>query len=362
MRLLHRYILLRVLQHYVLLWAMWFGLFVAIDLIINFDEFFQAANAIQDNSWQRVGVLIASVLRYYYPQLLFFFGTLGGPIVIVASVVTVLAMVRDGELTGLFALGVSPAKIMVPFLIAWLIIQCAIGAVREQVLPEHAASLMQGPSDLKAGGTMLQRIILSDHRGRIFVVGNFHPQSVTIHGLVVRTRATGNSPGSEVTASKAVWDAARGAWRLTGIIGPPPTRSTGEKVYLDTDLDPMAIIALYSSRGRSALSSTTLFRLGYGPQAGRRSQCRQSLQVRYSMIIVSLQVLLICLMLLLVPCRDRYHSVVVRTAAIGLIAWGAPFVFVSLPESLFGPIATAWLPVVMLLPATAYVAFRRRFK
>jgi lipopolysaccharide export system permease protein len=117
-----------------------FGLFVVIDAFGNLDEFLVYGR-------RKSGGVLAVLLEYYGPRLLWFYDRLGGMLAMI-SVAFVLTLVqRSNELTALVAAGISPARVMRPLLWASLAVAILGVANRELGLPLVRDSLTRNAQD-----------------------------------------------------------------------------------------------------------------------------------------------------------------------------------------------------------------------
>lgn len=282
MKMLDRFIARQFLFNAAALMLILFSFVVAIDVSINFDEFFRVAServaqanalaggdaggngggdggggrgGVSDPSTPRVAVVAALlVCDLWWPKLLQLFNYMLGLVMIGAMGFTLSAMTRHRELVALLASGVSLFRVARPIVLAAGLLSLVQLVNQEFFLPRIAPLLTRehrhaGQRDLVAG----QLRPVTDAAGRLLYAREFNPGAGTLEDLVVVERNERGLATHRVTATRARWDS--GVWLLEGGLrasyaenAPPP-----EPVrILETDLDPTAInIRRYSGYSQS---------------------------------------------------------------------------------------------------------------
>jgi lipopolysaccharide export system permease protein len=117
-----------------------FGLFVVIDGFTNLNEFTSLGGSL-------VGTLQALV-EYYGPRALQFFDKVTGLLAMTAVVFAITWLQRTSEMTALLAGGISPARVVLPLLLAAGVVAGLGAANREFGLPLVRDSLTRDAKDL----------------------------------------------------------------------------------------------------------------------------------------------------------------------------------------------------------------------
>ena len=108
MRLLDRYIIRSFLFNYLLAFCIMVGLYMVMDLIINFDKFTKGTNAAAEaGGWSLFFDLMGDIADYYFFHLLVIFQLVSAVIPLLAAGFTMVRMTRHHELTAMLASGVS---------------------------------------------------------------------------------------------------------------------------------------------------------------------------------------------------------------------------------------------------------------
>ena len=121
MRLIDRYIIRSFLINYLLAFTVVVGLYILLDLIVNFDQFTHAQAAAHAGNWSSFAGLVGEISSFYMYRTLLIFQQVCGIIPLLAAGFTMFRMTRNRELTALLASGVSLYRVAVPIII------CAIG-------------------------------------------------------------------------------------------------------------------------------------------------------------------------------------------------------------------------------------------
>ncbi len=124
------------------------GLYVVFDGFNNLDEFISYGRKSEHG-------MLGVVATYYGPRVLQFFDKTSGIIAMLVVVVAIGMLQRSNELLALMAAGVSPARVILPLLVAASVVSGLAVANRELGLPRFRASLASNAQDL--GGEALRK-------------------------------------------------------------------------------------------------------------------------------------------------------------------------------------------------------------
>ncbi|MCL2648566.1 MAG: LptF/LptG family permease, partial [Phycisphaerales bacterium] len=116
MRILDRYIVRSFLVNYLLALAVLIGMYILLDLIVNFDSFTKsptATDVVPPTAWN----VLAGIADYYLYQFLVIFQQVSGAIPLLAAGFTMVRMTRHNELTAMLASGVSLFRVAVPIVL-----------------------------------------------------------------------------------------------------------------------------------------------------------------------------------------------------------------------------------------------------
>jgi len=105
------------------------GVFVVFDLVSNFDDLVKAGKA--------AGSVPKLMLKHYVFGSIPIVMMLGSLLGLLSAMVTVAMVMRLNELVPIQAAGVSTFRIVRPLLVAFFLVVCLLGVVRELVLPHY---------------------------------------------------------------------------------------------------------------------------------------------------------------------------------------------------------------------------------
>ncbi|MGV2342146.1 MAG UNVERIFIED_CONTAM: LptF/LptG family permease [Planctomycetaceae bacterium] len=147
-----RYVTGRFLHTFVLLFVATLGLYVVIDLFMNIDEF--QDNLARDTTAAHGQTELFRRIGEYYFYRTFDFFEMAGPILIVVSAVTVVALLRkSSETFPLLAAGIPAFRLLRPLLITALILNAALFVNQEFVIPSLAVRLQTPRGSLRGRDT-----------------------------------------------------------------------------------------------------------------------------------------------------------------------------------------------------------------
>jgi lipopolysaccharide export system permease protein len=133
MTIFDRYLLRRYWHVFVIGFISLFGLYFVIDVFTNFADFTESSS-----DW--VG-FFASVFKYYGPRACYFFGMIGGTLMVISSMVTLILVQKHGELNPILSAGISTFRLLRTLIVGALFVQSLIIANQEFIIPRIAAHL-----------------------------------------------------------------------------------------------------------------------------------------------------------------------------------------------------------------------------
>ncbi len=156
-----RYLIVRFLQTFAILFVSVYGLYIVIDGLSNIDEFSEHAKG----TW---GV-ISQMGSYYGYQATWFFD-LCGPILTVADAMIVFALLlRNSELYPILAAGVPASRLLIPVVASTALINGLLVLNQELVIP-RIANILQAPRDALLKGE-IEIEPLTDQTSGIYISG-----------------------------------------------------------------------------------------------------------------------------------------------------------------------------------------------
>jgi lipopolysaccharide export LptBFGC system permease protein LptF len=260
MRILDRYILLTFLKNYALSLLVLLGMYITLDLVINFDEVFRIDRdaAVPAGGLENAVRAVANVVDFYFYQAMLIFVQLAPIIPVVAAAFTLLRMNRFNELVATLAAGQSLHRMARMILVAGLGLILVTLVFQEVIIPASIPKLLRKHDEVGSDSRRSFPVrALEDARGNILIAANFQPATSTVSARMLEVdlliRDTNRLPTAHVLASAAAWDAEHHKWLLTNgrlVTGLLPDQRRGPDTpvpTLDTSLTPEEI-TLYRSR------------------------------------------------------------------------------------------------------------------
>ncbi|MFZ9692604.1 MAG: hypothetical protein ACO3EP_11245, partial [Phycisphaerales bacterium] len=154
MILLDRSILRRFLSSFLLLFAVFFVLAVSLDVILQIDEFVEAAKeAVASGRFASFGEgLAVAIFNFHGPRLFQFFAFMVGLVAVAAAGFTLASMVKHRELVAIMSAGVGLVRIGLVILAGAFMLNMLALVNSELVLPRLAPLLLRQHNAILAEG------------------------------------------------------------------------------------------------------------------------------------------------------------------------------------------------------------------
>ena len=191
MILLDRTILRRFLSSFLLLFAVFFVLAVSLDVILQIDEFVEAAKvAVSSERFGTFGEgLAVAILNFHGPRLFQFFGFMVGLVAVAAAGFTLSSMVKHRELVAILSAGVGMVRVGLVILAGAFLLNMLALLNSELVLPRLAPLLLRQHNAILAEGVREFEVPLTvDGRNALLRARSFDPEEGRIEGVLVLRR------------------------------------------------------------------------------------------------------------------------------------------------------------------------------
>ncbi len=362
MRILDRYIIRLFLMNFVILFFVIMSLFVLIDFISDMDVFLRAgkANAEANDSWVFWEIIKALVL-YEVPMIIVMYTFISGLLINGAMGFTLSYLNRKRELVAIVASGNSLYRVALPMILTGFMLAVLNLPIQEYVLPSLAQQLTGSKSEvLKQAEKSTTMRFKPDTRGNLFhaakVIDNdgdgLHLLSLKIFDFTHH---------KVISAAQADWNEEKKGWDLTDgyaadfsggrvNVGDP---GVDDVSFFETDLSPKLIRTMNEAIYARLLSIRELNELPYTPALGEMA-IKQLIHGRFSIVFVNLLVFIIALSYFLT--REPNASLLqsVKASGITIVIWGIGVGVVQVGIVPGNPLASAWLPVLALIPVTVW--------
>ena len=383
MKTFDRYVLVAFARNYLLTLGVLLGLYVVLDMVLNFDEF-----AVDDvagrarSSWS----VVAAIADFYGAQSVLIFTQLAGVIPVVAAAFTLMRLSRFNEMTALLAAGVPLLRVAAPIGVAAVALTLVTLVGHELIVPQLAQKLVRERDQAGRDASLLAfpvealPVRRADGSGALVYAGRYEPGEPGEAGRLPRLRAvtvvevdSDFDPTAVVTAEEATWQPG-GFWRLEGgrrdavaAAGEQPAPPVPVSV-LEIDLDPAAISLLHRKDYAELLPLTQINRLLERPDQVRAAAMLQVKHGRLAALVVN-----VVLVLLAIPAvLTREPGQLKQSAAKCLALVGGCMASIFVCQTLAGqvppdpawaarwPAVMSWVPVFVFGPLA--VALLERVK
>lgn len=384
MKIFDRYIIGSFLRNYLLSFIVLVGLYIALDMIFNFDELTRGAMP-QGGSAQQTGAslmqvfgIIANIADYYFYQMFAFFVQLSGVIPVTAAAFTLMRMMRFNEMTAMLAAGVPMLRIAAPVIAIGAVMSGLVAIDEELIIPNIAHKLVRQHGEAgQARGAAFPVSGLEDSAGSLLFAGRYTPAGYDRTGALAPPMMQevdilefnkDRQPIAATQAREAVYDSKAGAWKLNGgwrqtAMRPRDTiaKATPATEW-KTDLGPNEI-ALY--RKSSFVEFLSLSQINSLLEHPRNYGTEPLLRVRHWRLVQPIANVL--LLMLAIPCiLTREPNAMKAAATKTVLVTGAclAMIFVShqlagrspSPElTWFWPALMLWLPLFIFAPISVYM-------
>ncbi len=378
MTILDRYIIRQFLVNFFILFTVLVGLYVLMDLIINFDEFVGVAQHADGPLLTRLWHTLLIMFDYYLPQTMMLYVYMAGLLPVAAAGFTLAGLIRNREVVAMLASGVSMYRVATPLLLMGFAANVLLMVDQELVMPQVAYKLIRGASNLKNGTQPLGNKIhfLADGRGTLFTARLFNIQDLSLSDLtILRREPVAGSDGiysyssERIDADRATWDEKRQGWLLTNgqivhrdspltdSAAPGAVLASQPIDFLPSDLDPLSILARMRSRYRQMISLHQLSELIDRSAQTKAVDTGDLLRIRhcrFSLILINMLILGVGLPYFLLRAPAPLLIPAMKAASVTIGAWASGMIMMQVAPGFLPPAAVAWMPVAIYLPWAWY--------
>ena len=189
MKIFDRYIIQSFLRNYLLSFVVLVGLYMALDMVFNFDELARGASGQGDGGTTARSILglIANIAEFYFYQTFYFFVQLSGVIPVVAAAFTLVRMMRFNELTAMLAAGVPMVRIAIPIVLAGMAMSVLLVVDQELIIPNVADKLVRDHDEVgRSRASSFPISALEDASGSILLAARYDPPGLDQDGRRVQ--------------------------------------------------------------------------------------------------------------------------------------------------------------------------------
>ena len=367
MKTLDRYIVRQFLINYAILLMVFTLLFVVVDLIVDIDEFVKAGHLRAGEGGGWLFATVWTIADYYGPTMVLLYVFFSGLVVVAAMGFAFSSLARSRELTAMVSSGISLHRVAAPVVVVACLFSSLTLLAQEFLVPSMAYKLTRSKSQLgKESNRSFEVRYAVDSKGNLLSAAQFEAQLIQpmLTGVTILERDSLGRATRRISAEQAFWSDAYTGWELVGGYairpesGEPSTSlslDTNQAQPVDffaTDLSPKVLFAHQAGLYPRLLSFADLRDLAANP-AVDAGPLRRIMHGRFSLLVLNVLVLVIGLPFFLSREPTNMLRQGVTAAAVSLAAWALCMFVPEAAAVSMNPVASAWLPVVILLPISA---------
>ncbi|MDA8377256.1 MAG: LptF/LptG family permease [Planctomycetia bacterium] len=365
MKILDRYIIRNYLINCILALAVMIGMYILLDIIVNFDLFTRGSTYQHATAMQAFWGLLREITSFYLYRTLVIFAMISGIIPLLAAGFTMVRMTRNRELIALLASGVSLYRVAAP------IILCAVGfnllvvLDQEVLMPANISKLLRKHGQVSASFVHNEPIYFvpeSDHS--LVLAGSYNAKTKTMRQVRIIQRNRSGEAKAMILAKKAVWKnnigegPISGGWRMDDVVqinaakaaNPIDRPEPVKRMTYQTPVTPGQLNLIFQKKAVDYLSIAEISKLMLYSTPATRLSLEKIMYTRITQLIMNMIMLLIGIPFLLAREPDKLVTNMLWCSAVSAICFITTFVCFQLAGSGLSPFAGAWLPVVLFGP------------
>lgn len=374
MKILDWYILKQFLINFVILLFVFSLLFVAVNVLVDLDEFIEAGRLHPVMGNKLLGTLY-SVFDYNAPMVVLLFVYFSGLIAVAAMGFTFAGLYRTGELTAMVTSGISMFRIAAPIIIMGGVLNMLALPVQEYAIPPLAPKILRnkGQVNIQSFNQFDVRYVPDSSRRVLLSATEFDNKAERLRDVVILERGDEKMASARVTATSATWDEEKQGWNLVNgyriyrgggpaTLGDEAAAGRRESVsFYPLEISPSVLFARRQGLYARLLSFQDVQKLMQNAviiNSGQTDALRQIMHSRFSLLAVNMLVLVMGLPFFLL--REPVNMLLqgVKASAVCLGAWCTGLVVLQVGAGEINPVTAAWLPVAIFLPLAAALVMR----
>ena len=370
MRILDRYIIRSFLVNYLLALAVMLGMYILLDLIVNFDNFTKGATAARDLQQPTLIAVLTDVFDYYAFQSLVIFQQVSGAIPLLAAGFTMVRMTRHHELTAMLSSGVSLYRVAAPIILCSTAVAALSVVNQEFVIPQPTVveKLLRRHGEVNQTVSRETPIyFVRDTDNSLLMATKYIAGEKKLVELKVIRRDENGAPIGRIMAKSATWSVppneSREAWVLEDEwdiddrLGVDPMHRSAFRpapgASYSTDISPQQLDLIVSRKGVEYLSSAKIFELIHYSNDLTKPMLYKMMHMRFTQPIMNLIMLLIGIPFLLTREPNKLVINMFYCLIVSGMVFASTFVIFNMGGKLLDPLLAAWLPVLIFGPVAA---------
>lgn len=348
--ILDRYVIRNMLFSYLVVFVVFVGLRIVVDLFTQIDEFTE--------SMLPAGAVMQNMVSYYGYHLFQYYQEFAGPIVVFAALFTLFRIRRANETVVLLSSGISLHRLLWPVAMVGILLNSLLIVNQELIIPNIAEKLVRR-QDNALGGKVVP-VSLQTDRNNCLLLAEMDPTGPSLSDVFIVMRdEKGRTLGLQ-HAPEAIWDDDRQGWymketKLIKVNSADPIATA--EVFYPTDLSPDEIALRASSEYIRFQSTARLVQMGKQSYLRKRMGNELDLEkhFRFTNPIINMIILLLAAPLITSREPKSVFLQMVKGLLIIVGAFALAFACQQLGSQHLKPLMAAWIPVILFGPAAVLV-------
>jgi len=364
MRILDRYIVRSFLVNYLLALAVLVGMYILLDLIVNFDSFTKpptAADVIPPTAWN----VLAGIADYYAYQFLIIFQQVSGAIPLLAAGFTMVRMTRHNELTAMLASGVSLFRVAVPIVLVSVAFSMLSIFNQEVIIPQDfvVQKLLRQHGEVESSLRNDRIDFIRDNDNSLLSAVSYDRRKQQMKGISIEVRDEHNRLKRWIMADIATWAVPPGEttehWIMQNVMQiddvsqVDPAKQVAGIVPMmthQTSITPQQLELILQRKAVDYLSSRQVRDLAANPMEVNKGPLYKVMYLRFTQPLMNIIMLLIGIPFLLTREPARLIHNMIYCVGVTAVVFAATFVLFSMNGKTLSPLLAAWLPVLIFGP------------
>jgi lipopolysaccharide export system permease protein len=375
MRLLDRYIIKNFIVNYLLALGVLVGMYILLDLIVNFDNFAkgaQPATAATQAATSAGGAtfdVLWDIIDFYAFQSLIIFQQVSGAIPLLAAGFTMVRMTRHHELTAMLASGVSLYRVAAPIILVSVGFGLLSVVNQEFVIsqPVVVEKLLRKHNEVNSATTRNDPVyFVRDEDNSLITATAYDPVRKQLQNVRIIQRRKDGSALGRIMADTATWEVPPGgtveAWVMRNALmiedrpdADPSHLAAGKAPMLvyNTPLTPKQLDLISSKKAVDYLSSRQVWDLAERSPPINQPPLYKIMHLRFTQPLMNIIMLLVGIPFLLTREPNRLIINMFYCVAVSVVVFAGTFVIFQMGGTTLDPLLSAWLPVMIFGPLAA---------
>ncbi len=350
--ILDRYVIRNMLFNYVVIFAIFVGLRIVVDLFTEIDEFTE--------SLLPAGQVVQNMLSYYAYHLFQYYQEFAGPIVVFAALFTLFRIRRANETVIILSSGISLYRLLWPIILVGILLNALLIVNQELIIPRIADKLVRKQEN--AAGDKIMLVELQNDQSNTLLLGNLDASKGTMtEAFLIRRDDLGRMTHLQY-APGASWDSRQKAWIMNAAdslqilpAGQTPKEAKTDVLFYPTELSPRELALRNSSTYLRFQSTSQLVAMSKQDYIRQRMGPTLEMEKHFRFTNPVINVIILLLAAPLIVSREPKSVFMQMLKGLAVIVGAFGLAFTAQQLGAQNPLLAAWLPVFMFGPLAVLI-------